>query len=544
MDFKCYLFPGWEPRIRPAVHQRDWMDEAPESFAYRCLPLGIANASGWEILSPCGFEAEWNGGIAAEDVVVRGDLGTPAHHLPQPLFGLGTFTIHIQGLFRTPPGWNLAVGGPPNRVKDGIAPLSGVIEADWSPYTFTMNWRFTRPDHAVRFEENEPIAFITPMPRGSVEAMEPCFVPIADDPELQAEFRAWSASRNAFQDHVRDHPPAKPADKWQKFYYRGLMPDGKCPFPDHQSKLQVKAFANPGLAGGASEAMARPIAPPLRTRGPLEQALRKRDWLLATQQHQRALSKLGSGIFRRENLSAEEFLDRYYAPGQPVVLAGEIEHWPALAKWNPDYLSARIGPQEVTYQDERDSHPDFERHKDNHTRRGRFDDFMQRITREAGNCAYLTAYNAGPNATVLAPLDADIGQLDKFLATPADGHGGLIWIGPAGTFTPLHHDLTNNLLVQVVGRKRVVLAAASETPNLYNDSHVFSRIPDVTDPAIDLSAFPRLADVTFHEVVLQPGEILYIPIGWWHQVEALDFSVSLTFTNFRWRNDWSQGFPK
>jgi len=520
------------------------MDQAPESFPYRCLPLGIANASGWEILSPCGFEAEWNGGIAPEDVVIRGDLGARADDLPQLLFGLGTFTIHIQGLFRTPPGWNLAVGGPPNSAKHGIAPLSGVIETDWSPYTFTMNWQFTRPNLVVRFEENEPIAFITPVPRGSVEAMEPRFVPIAEDPELQAGFLAWSASRNAFQQHVRDHPPAKPTDKWQKSYYRGLMPDGTCPFPGHQSKLQVKAFANPELAGGAREAMTRPVATRPYASAADEQTLAKRDWLLATQQRQRALSKAASGIFRREHLSAEEFLDRYYAPGQPVVLAGEIEHWPARTRWTPDYLCAKVGSREVVCQDGRDSDPDFERYKDNHTRRVRFDHFIDRITRDAGNAAYVTAYNAGANAAALAPLDADIGRLDKFLAPANGGHGGLIWIGPAGTFTPLHHDLTNNLLVQVVGRKRVVMAAATETPDLYNDSHVFSRIRDVTDPAIDLTVFPRLANVTFHEVLLEPGEILYIPIGWWHQVEALDFSVSLTFTNFRWCNDWYQGFPK
>ncbi len=109
MDLTCYLYTGWEPRIRPATARRDWMDDAPESYPYRCLPLAIANSHGWEVLSPCGFEVEWNGGAAPEDVTVRPDDGTAPELVPVALFGLGTFTIHIQGLFRTPPEWNLFV---------------------------------------------------------------------------------------------------------------------------------------------------------------------------------------------------------------------------------------------------------------------------------------------------------------------------------------------------------------------------------------------------------------------------------------------------
>jgi Family of unknown function (DUF6065) len=165
MQLKCLVYQGWEPRIRPAGAKRGWMDGAPESYPYRCLPLSIANSHGWEILNNCGFEAEWNGGLDASDVIVRADEGCKAGDQPVPLFGQGTFTIHIQGLFQTPPGWDLYVSGPPNAFKDGAAPLSGIIETDWSPYSFTMNWRLTRPGQRVRFEENEPIAFSGSAPR-------------------------------------------------------------------------------------------------------------------------------------------------------------------------------------------------------------------------------------------------------------------------------------------------------------------------------------------------------------------------------------------
>lgn len=244
MDFICYLHEGWHPLIRPAEPTRDWMDATPEAFAYRCLPLNIANAHGWEILTPAGFSVYWRGGAAPGDVIVRSDKDMPAAAAPVPLFGSGTFTIHIQGLFRTPPGWNLFAGGSPNSAKEGVAPLSGVIETDWSPYTFTMNWRLLRRNHWVRFERNEPICFIQPVQRTALERMNPIYVPLNDDPEAARQFAAWSQSRNSFQAKVSAAPPASTAEQWQKRYYRGLDMDDKQGVADHRSKLRLKPFVH------------------------------------------------------------------------------------------------------------------------------------------------------------------------------------------------------------------------------------------------------------------------------------------------------------
>lgn len=242
MELIAYVYPGWNPRIRPASSRRDWMDATPESFAYRCLPLKIANAHGWEILSPCGFDAVWDGGSGAESVRVTPDIGTPRHEAPVSLFGQGTVTFHIAALFRTPPGWNLWLGGSPNQAKDGIAPLGGVIETDWSPYSFTMNWRFTRAAHRVRFEQDEPIAFLFPIQRGAVEQFEARIVPIDEAPELKAGFEAWSASRDEFHRQVAANPPRSPSAKWQKLYYRGVGPDGRAGDTGHQTRLHVSPF--------------------------------------------------------------------------------------------------------------------------------------------------------------------------------------------------------------------------------------------------------------------------------------------------------------
>jgi hypothetical protein len=543
MELKCYIFPGWEPRIRPASPKRAWMDAAPESFPYRCLPLSIANSHGWEVLSPCGFEVEWNGGSAVEDVVVRADAGTPLQQMPVALFGLGTFTIHIEGLFRTPPGWNLYVGGPPNVAKDGVAPLAGIIETDWAPYSFTMNWKMTRPNHVVRFEEDEPIAHIFPIERAVIEDITPRLLPIDEDPDLKASFEAWSRSRDAFQQRVREHPPQKPADKWQKLYYRGLMPDGRCPIADHQSKLRVREFADASIIrpaprpqpGAASVARATANTSPPTSDATWKIA--KYEWLFETMERQRALSTEASGIFRVQNLTSEEFLDNFYAPGRPVIICGAIDDWPALKAWSPESLSARIGAATVECQGGRKDNARFELEKDAHRMQMPFDQFIDKITAERGNDLYLTAYNSASNAAALAPLAADLCTVEGILDHAAGETAGMIWIGPEGTFTPLHHDLTNNLLVQLVGRKHVVLASPAETPKLYNHIHVFSEVGNLTDPKLDLSAYPRLKELRTLDIVLEPGEALFVPIGWWHQVEALDFSVSVTYTNFIWPNE-------
>jgi hypothetical protein len=242
MDFLCYLHEGWDPVIRPAEPTRAWMDATPEAFAYRCLPLNIANAHGWEMLTPAGFSAYWRGGATTADVIIRCDKDMPAVSAPVSLFGQGTLTIHVQGLFRTPPGWNLLAGGSPNSAKEGIAPLSGIIETDWSPYTFTMNWRFLRRNHWVRFEAGEPVCFLQPVQRDALERMNPKFVPLKDNPDAARQFDEWSRSRLDFQAKVAENAPAANTDQWQKRYYRGLDMDDKLGVPDHQAKLRLKPF--------------------------------------------------------------------------------------------------------------------------------------------------------------------------------------------------------------------------------------------------------------------------------------------------------------
>jgi hypothetical protein len=241
MKLIAYSLGAPKLAIRPAPSTRPWLDKLPEAFGYRCLPLNIGSSHGWEVLCPTGFVAMWNGQDGLDDMTVRVDkeVGwTPASH-----FGSGVLTFHTRYLFRTEPGYNLFVTGPTNNRKHGIAPLTGVIETDWSPYAFTMNWAFTQAG-GLRFEEGEPFCMIFPMPRGLVDGVEPEIRDIAADPDTKRRYDMWNAAREQFNRDLREWKQAAVQEKWQKHYYRGVWPEGGEASQQHQIKLRVRPFAD------------------------------------------------------------------------------------------------------------------------------------------------------------------------------------------------------------------------------------------------------------------------------------------------------------
>lgn len=252
MKFVLSPLTDQPPLIRAAPSKRDWMDATPQSFAYRCLPLTIANAHGWEILSARSFTATWDGTTRTQGIEIAFDEDDPepAGAVVGPLshFGSGVLTFEMPFLFRTPPGWNVMVMGPVNRPKDGIAALTGVIETDWSPYSFTMNWLFTRADHPVRFERGEPICHLFPLKRAALERVEPELRDFHEDRDRAEQNRIWSESRGAFITALSEREAEAVKEKWQKAYYRGDRPDGRPGSKDHQIKLRLEEFRPAGLA--------------------------------------------------------------------------------------------------------------------------------------------------------------------------------------------------------------------------------------------------------------------------------------------------------
>ncbi|MGD2133414.1 MAG: DUF6065 family protein [Maricaulaceae bacterium] len=252
MKITCHPLSSDPPSLRAAPSKRDWMDATPDSYAYRCLPLTIANAHGWEVLNPVGFSAFWAGQTGKDAIAITLDdpEGAPiaAHVRAISHFGSGVLTFELPFLLKTSPGWNLMVSGPINRPKDAIAPLTGVIETDWSPYTFTMNWLFTREKTHVRFEAGEPIAHLLPVRRGQLEKVETEVRLIHDDADRMAQNDLWRQSRSGFLKGLSEKDAAAVAEKWQKAYYRGERPDGAPGVKDHAIKLRLSEFAPQGRA--------------------------------------------------------------------------------------------------------------------------------------------------------------------------------------------------------------------------------------------------------------------------------------------------------
>ncbi len=240
LHLECFAEDRADLKLRPAPHRRDWMDASSDGYAYRCLPLAIANAHGWEALTPGRIEARWNGGKTHEAIDVRAAPGE--RPLAVSHFGEGVLTFHIPCLFRTPPGYDLFVMGPTNRVKAHIQPLNGVVETDWSPFSFTMNWIFTTPGETVVFEKDEPVASFFPIQRGVIERFEPVMRRPEDDPDFWGAHMAWRQSRETFNQDLHDPESEARAKKWQKTYING--PEKPLDTP-HRTRLRLADFQPP-----------------------------------------------------------------------------------------------------------------------------------------------------------------------------------------------------------------------------------------------------------------------------------------------------------
>lgn len=228
--------------IRPARRERKWMEDADKKFPYRCLPLVVANQYGWEILSTHHFRAIWDGtsrpdGLTIENLSGDGVLFASSH------FGAGVLTFEIPFLFKTPEGWNLMVRGPTNNPKDGIVPLDGIVETDWTHSTFTMNWRFTRAG-TVEFTLGEPICLFFPIQRGALEKFRGELRALESNKALEKEYREWSASRERFLVGLAKEKPHVVAQGWQKDYFHGAKGEKKSlasPFVNEISWMEPDA---------------------------------------------------------------------------------------------------------------------------------------------------------------------------------------------------------------------------------------------------------------------------------------------------------------
>ncbi|XP_005405191.1 PREDICTED: lysine-specific demethylase 8 isoform X2 [Chinchilla lanigera] len=220
--------------------------------------------------------------------------------------------------------------------------------------------------------------------------------------------------------------------------------------------------------------------------------------------------RLERAVPRLHRPSLQHFRKHFLLPGRPVILAGVADHWPCMKKWSLDYIrevaGCRTVPVEVgsRYTDE---------------------DWSQTLmTVEEFVSKYIT--------NEIPELKRDISIPDYCCLGSGEEEEITInaWFGPPGTVSPLHQDPQQNFLAQVIGRKYIRLYSPQDSEALYpHETHLLHNTSQVDVENPDLEKFPKFAEAPFLSCTLAPGEILFIPVKYWHYVRALDLSFSVSF---------------
>lgn len=222
--------------------------------------------------------------------------------------------------------------------------------------------------------------------------------------------------------------------------------------------------------------------------------------------------------------SRAEFDKRYRRPSQPVVLRHDDPS--LLARWTPEFLREHFGDLLVDTQMRDDLTGDrYGPIRLEYITRT-LGDYIDAITSASETHALAEGYVAQVQTSDISPRFIENIEFPELYTR---FHRTNFFLGPGGTRARLHYDDDENLFWQAYGRKHVVLAPPSSAPDLYVTNEWwgdgYSEV-DLLDP--DYERHPRLRDVPFYEVTIEPGDLLYIPLRWWHEVTSLDVSVTLS----------------
>jgi hypothetical protein len=235
----------------------------------------------------------------------------------------------------------------------------------------------------------------------------------------------------------------------------------------------------------------------------------------------RALPSI-SAVPRVGRLDAAAFRARA-AAGLPFLMPGQASHWP-LAALTPQTLRERFSALPV---------------------RARVGDYVNtafaadRAMQDMSMLEYLDLASAGAEGLPPYLGNLELRELNRFCHWPAyftKPGPPRFWLGPAGTVTPLHADYDDNIFVQVWGAKRIFLAPPHHDEFLYPREANALLFGSPFDPeAPDFERFPLARQAALVECTVGPGDLLYVPAGWFHQVRSLTFSLS--------SNRWSRTRP-
>jgi hypothetical protein len=253
-----------------------------------------------------------------------------------------------------------------------------------------------------------------------------------------------------------------------------------------------------------------------------------------------ALGAEPEGIARRSGVSREEFLDRYYARNEPVVLTDVCADWPAVSAWSFEYLADILGSSqaEVATGTESRFMPFAEfaaeagcRGEAGRAEAGRAEARGHAV---AGGNLGLAKDNKLLATEVAAPLWDDFALDERYLEPDPGRTHATLHVGAAGMVTRLRHEPSNVLSCQVDGWQHVIMVPALQIHRVYNSVSGYS---DVDPLAPDLARYPLFAGATQFHLDLGPGQALFIPAGWWHHVECTEPSIGISFTNFSFPNE-------
>ena len=244
-------------------------------------------------------------------------------------------------------------------------------------------------------------------------------------------------------------------------------------------------------------------------------------------------------------VSSQHGLDERIRRREPALLHDALHDWPAAQKWSPAWFGThhtmRHRRVEVYFWGQTGA--DWQRLRIFEITLG---EFARMVATHAKRVLQLGRVDAGP-----APyLQEDESLFDEYseLLLPdvmhlpyrphvtSSGAGRdarmetAFWMGPSGARTGIHWDSVDGLLHQLHGAKRVRLWPPSARESLYPSSRYNHgaelSLVDASSP--NLTLFPRFGELKPISIVLSAGSALFVPSGWWHAVDSLDATISLS----------------
>lgn len=239
-------------------------------------------------------------------------------------------------------------------------------------------------------------------------------------------------------------------------------------------------------------------------------------------------------IQRRATKVDEKSIREIERHREPLVFTGGIEHWPARSKWTFSWLRDHHGHVMVPVEwlrYHRGEHGGVERV--GKVEQMALRDYLDALVRDDGGLD--GGYLIGRDLLVLLPelrgdtLFPEV-QLSERLTER------LFFMGPRGAFTQLHFDRALNLHAMIAGRKRWQLYGPDKSqllcPARYESTWSVMSEYDLAPEGGQPEHMPGGIQPDY-DFVLEAGEVVYVPYGWWHRVETLAPSIA---TNFWW---WS-----